>query len=133
MVARPKRWGTRGAIAALVIAGLLFTGVYPLRRYLDVREQVASLRAESQALDVKAEELRKQAALLRTDAEVERQARDRLNYVRPGETAFSMPHVATPEPTPSIVLAPGQTQAPARPSFVGRWWEAFRYAWGIIK
>ncbi|MFN2614205.1 MAG: septum formation initiator family protein [Actinomycetota bacterium] len=127
-----RRWGARGAIAALVIVGLLFTSFYPLRRYFAVRRQVTALRVESASLDQEAAQLRVQAQTLQTDTEVERLARERLGFVGRGETAFSIPHATVaPEPTPTVILAPGQQVPRAGDGLVSRWWQAFRHAWGF--
>ena len=127
-----RRWGTRGAIAALVIVGLLFTSVYPLRRYFAVKQQVTALRTESASLDKQALQLRQNVESLQSDATVEQLARDRLGMVAPGETAFSMPRAqVAPEPTPTVLNGPGEPKPPADDGVLARWWDAFRHVWGF--
>jgi cell division protein FtsL len=120
----------RGAILALLLVGVLFSSVYPIRRYFQVRSSIAQLQHEDRALDQKTQQLTKQKALLQTDAEVERIAREELGYARPGEVPFAIirPSVA-PAPTPNVGAAglfdPAQT---SKPSFFARIWNAFVHA-----
>jgi cell division protein FtsB len=116
----------RGAILALLLMGVLFSSVYPVRRYFAVRTSIAQLRSEERALDQQQQELTKREMLLQTDAEVERIAREDLAMVRPGEVAFA---VVQPSPLPSApvrvapagLLDPTQT---ARTSLLSRLWGA---------
>lgn len=86
----------RGFILVLVLAGLLFSSVYPMRRYFAVRAQIASLEREERDLDARGADLMTEAQRLRSDEAVEHEARERLGMVRPGEI-------------PLVILTPGQT------------------------
>ncbi len=77
----------RGAILALLLVGVLFSSVYPIRRYFQVRSSIAQLQHEDRALDQRTQQLTKQKASLQSDAEVETIARQDLGYVRPGHPA----------------------------------------------
>jgi cell division protein FtsB len=123
----------RGALVLFVIIGLLFTGVLPLKRYFDVRHQVAALRAQDAALDKTTAELQSKKQLLQTDDEVERLARERLGYVRPGETSFFMPKPQqTVSALPQVVPIDG-----VRPSeqagLLDRWWHALTSAMRAVR
>jgi cell division protein FtsB len=119
----------RGAVLALVLVGLLFTSVYPLRRYIDVRHQVASLRQQERDLDAKVSQLQEEKQRLQTDAEVEKLARERLGFVRPGETSFFVPRPeVSSAPTPPVVGTRARA-APKGRSVFDRWWDAFQSAW----
>lgn len=123
-----RRVAPRAVLLALLLTGLLFTSVYPLRRYFDVRAQVASLRLQDHALAGTLSQLSGQKALLQTDAEVERLARAHLGMVRPGEVPFV---IATPQPVPDRVTVPDPTVDPPaapKPSLLTRWWDTFARA-----
>ena len=115
----------RGAILVLLLAGVLFSSVYPVRRYFAVKHSIAQLRQEEKALQDRQAELRKQSDLLNTDAEIERLAREG-GYVRPGEVPFA---VVGPQPASHQqakvaaggLLPPEQT---SRGGFFSRIWDS---------
>jgi len=116
----------RGALLALLLLGVLFSSAYPIRRYFSVKSSISQLRSEEHALDLKQQQLTQQKALLGTDAEVERIAREDLGYARPGEVPFVIiqPSVA---PTPQSRIAPAGLFDPAqvsKPGFFSRIWGA---------
>lgn len=121
----------RGFVLLLLIGGLMFSSVYPMRRSLAVRENIASLRAEQRALEQRIDELTAERIRLRSDAEVERLAREQLGMVRPGEVPFV---IATPKPKADVpAVDPGglvPAAPPEGPSALERWWEAVRRAAG---
>jgi cell division protein FtsL len=116
----------RGAILALLLLGVLFSSVYPIRRYFAVKSSITQLKSQERALDLKTQQLTQQKALLQTDAAVEAIARADLNMVRPGEVAFALiqPSVA---PIPQSHIAPAGLFDPAqipKPGFFSRIWGA---------
>ena len=110
MSAPPGRRGRAGlAFAALGLVGVLVLAVFPARAYLDQRHQRAALAAEVADLAARNQALEARTAELRTDAEVERLARD-YNLVKPGEEVyFVLPHPEPPPTTPASPPAPEQT------------------------
>ncbi len=72
----------------LVTGAAFLTQVVPYRQILDSLRQVSSARAELTALEEDNEVLAADIAALQTDEEVEKLAREKLGYVRPGETAY---------------------------------------------
>ncbi|MCZ6505134.1 MAG: septum formation initiator family protein [Actinobacteria bacterium] len=72
----------------LVTGAAFLTQVVPYRQILDSQRQVSSARAELAALEEDNEVLAADIAALQTDEEVEKLAREKLGYVRPGETAY---------------------------------------------
>ncbi|MCZ6456541.1 MAG: septum formation initiator family protein [Actinobacteria bacterium] len=72
----------------LVMGAAFLTQVVPYRQILDSQRQVSSARAQLAALEVDNELLAADIAALETDEEVEKLAREKLGYVRPGETAY---------------------------------------------
>lgn len=72
----------------LVMGAAFLTQVVPYRQILDSQRQVNSARAQVAALEEDNEVLAADMAALQTDEEVEKLAREKLGYVRPGETAY---------------------------------------------
>lgn len=98
-----RRPGTAMATVLFVVLGAAFlTQVVPYRQILDSERQVNSARAELEALAAENEHLQADVDALGTDAEVEKLAREKLGYVRPGETAY-------------VVLDPPETEEPPLP------------------
>lgn len=73
-----------GVVCALVLAP-------PLRLYLQQQQDIAALRGEIVERGTEVERLETEVDLWDDDAYVAAQARDRLNYVRPGETGYVVP------------------------------------------
>lgn len=90
-----------GALAATVIlVGVLFVAVFPLQSYRTQR--AATVKAEAELRDVRNERsrVRRESELLQTDAEIERQARKKFGYQKPGEETYNI----LPAPTDPIGL-----------------------------
>ncbi len=84
-----RRPGAAGAALLFLLLGAAFlTQVVPYRQILDSQRQVNSARAQLAALEEDNEVLAADIAALETDVEVEKLAREKLGYVRPGETAY---------------------------------------------
>ena len=118
----------RGAILALLLMGVLFSSVYPIRRYFAVKSSINQLIGEERALDLKQQQLTQQKVFLQTDAAVESIARADLNMVRPGEVAFAIigSSAASPSSSRSHVAPTGlfdPAQA-SKPGFFARIWGA---------
>jgi hypothetical protein len=62
----------------------------PLQTYLNRRDALSSSRQQRDLLNQKVAELQQQVALWNDPAYVERQARTRLQYVRPGDTLYTV-------------------------------------------
>lgn len=74
---------------ALMIVGLgVFTNVVPYRQIVEQGRQVAAASAELEALQDENAVLAVQRDALETPVEIERLAREKLGYVRPGEIAY---------------------------------------------
>jgi len=84
----------------LVLGAAFLTQVVPYRQILDSQRQVNSARAQLETLESENERLAADVAALQTDEEVEKLAREKLGYVRPGETAYVVldPPAAETEP-----------------------------------
>lgn len=89
---------TRAAFLGLLVCALTLALTVPLREYFQQRGRVADLRARTAEQDARVETLEERKRRLADPAYVERLARERLHYVRPGETGYI---VLAPTPTPS--------------------------------
>ncbi|SDF26753.1 Cell division protein FtsB [Blastococcus aurantiacus] len=81
---RPLFTGRAVLLGALVLL-LALTLAGPLRQYLAGQQELAELTAEGQALDRRAEELAAELELQGDPEWTQRQARERLTYVLPGD------------------------------------------------
>ena len=117
---------TRAAVLGLVVCGLLVSAALPLREFLAQRSTIAELE-QSQA------EARKRVALLQEQKErledpayVAALARDRLHFVRPGETAYVVIAPSAPPAEPRD--AQRAASAPAGPE--APW---YSQVWGSVR
>jgi cell division protein FtsB len=94
-----------GTLLVLLIGVAFLTQVVPYRQILDSRQEVASARAELEALEVENARLTSDVAALHTEAEIEKLAREKLGYVRPGEIAYV---VLDPPGSDSVAEAPAE-------------------------
>ena len=101
-------------VVALVVAGMLFTFGNPARTWYGQRQEIAAARERSAVLGEQNEALQARADQLRTDAEVERIAREQYGLVKPGEEAFGI------LPAPVAVAPPAP---PAPPPAPRPWWQ----------
>ena len=72
----------------LVIGAAFLTQLIPYRQIIDSNRHVESARAERAALEEENTLLQTDVDALETPAEIERLAREKLGYARPGETAY---------------------------------------------
>ena len=75
-------------VGLLVVGAALLTNVVPYKQILDQQRQVEAAAAELAALQEENAELTAQRDSLETPVEIERLAREKLGYVRPGEVAY---------------------------------------------
>lgn len=90
-----------GSLVATVLAiGVLFVAAAPINTYRS--QQQTTDEAEAELAEVQAERARVRAetALLETDAEIERRAREDFGFQRPGEETYNI----LPAPTDPIGL-----------------------------
>jgi len=72
----------------LVIGAAFLTQLIPYRQIIDSNRQVESAHAQLAALESENALLEADVAALETPAEIEKLAREKLGYARPGETAY---------------------------------------------
>lgn len=80
------------------------------RRYL-LEQHVRRLRADIEAREARVAELLQLREYLSTDAYVERTAREKLNYVTPGERVVVVPELGSPPPSPESASVPAAVPA----------------------
>ncbi len=84
-----RRPGAVFATLLFLLMGAAFlTQVVPYRQIIDSQRRVDSARAELGALQAENEMLQADVDALGTTEEIEKLAREKLGYVRPGETSF---------------------------------------------
>lgn len=84
-----RRPGIALVTLLFVLLGAAFlTQVVPYRQILDSQRQVATAQDRLSALEAENRGLQADADALATDEEIEKLAREKLGYVRPGETAY---------------------------------------------
>lgn len=116
-----RRPGAAAATLLILVMGSAFlTQVVPYGQIVDSQRQVESARAELNALEAENTELLADVEALQTDAEIERLAREKLGYVRPGETAY----VVLDPPGSEEEVAPSEpSPAPVEKTWVDKVWE----------
>ncbi|MEU3191174.1 septum formation initiator family protein [Streptomyces sp. NPDC006992] len=112
---RKGRLTGRAALLALVVCSLVVALAYPTRQYITQRSQIADQRRQAEQARAEVKRLREQRARWRDPAYVERQAREHLHFVRPGETGYTMPD-GTAE-----VRRPREHEAEDRPWYQNLW------------
>ncbi len=78
----------RAAVLALVAAGLLASAALPMREYLHQRGEIAALESAQAAQRDRVAGLEAEKERLQDPAYVAAEARRRLHFVLPGETAY---------------------------------------------
>ncbi len=77
---------SRAVVLAMVVLMLALTLAVPLRTYISQRSDAAQVAAERQVLEEELRKLQGQNARFDDPAYIEALARERLRYVKPGET-----------------------------------------------
>ena len=109
-------------LALAVVCALVLAP--PLRLYLQQQRDIAGLREEITAREAEVEGLRTEVDLWTEDAYVAAQARERLNFVMPGETGY-----VVPDPEPSAgdgaeALEAARPDAPPQGTWYDRLWSS---------
>ncbi|MCM2579171.1 septum formation initiator family protein [Streptomyces sp. MTZ3.1] len=88
--ARRSKLTGRAALLALVVCSLVVALAYPTRLWISQRAEIADQQRQAQEARERVERLRDLKARWQDPAYVERQAREHLHYVRPGETGYTV-------------------------------------------
>jgi cell division protein FtsB len=76
------------AVLGLVICAVALSLAYPLRNYLGQRADLAAAVAQQRSLEQQVADLEVQKAALSDPEYIKAQAKERLQYVKPGETVY---------------------------------------------
>jgi cell division protein FtsB len=104
----------------LVIGAAFLTQLIPYRQIIDSNRQVESARNELLALEKENELLQVDVAALESPEEIERLAREKLGYARPGETAYVV--LDPPDAGQPVTRAEPEPEAPER-TWVEKIWD----------
>lgn len=107
----------RAAVLAVVVGTLIVSYAYPLRTWFDQQSRLNDLRAEQAALQNEVTALEERQERLRDPAHIKAQARERLNFVMPGEVGFIVTGPDEREGEPAEGPTTASTGGP------GPWWE----------
>ena len=88
--ARRSRLTGRAALLALVVCSMVVALAYPMRQYVSQRAEVADLQRQKRQARERVEQLRDLKARWQDDSYAEQQIRQRLHYVLPGETGYTV-------------------------------------------
>ncbi|HLU30636.1 MAG TPA: septum formation initiator family protein [Acidimicrobiia bacterium] len=100
-------------LALLVVGVAVLTNVVPYRQILDQNRQVEAAAAELESLQDENSMLTARRDALQTPVEIERLAREKLGYVRPGEVAYV---VLEPPAVPTSTTVPAVEDQPVEDS-----------------
>jgi len=102
----------RAAVLVLVVGALIGSAALPLREFLAQRGDIGDMRAQQAAARGRVAELQAEKTRLADPAYVAAEARRRLHYVLPGETAYIViqPSAAPTSDSPVSAAAPWYSQ-----------------------
>lgn len=120
-VARRTAITSRAAILGVVVCVLALALTVPLRQYVAQRGKVTRLRAKQTQAQARVDALEARKRQLQDPAYVERLARERLHFVRPGEVPYIL-LTPTPTPVPAKPAAPGVTKVDGSGPWYSRLW-----------
>ena len=99
----------------------------PFQTYLSRRASVAASERQQQQLNAQLAELQHQSALWQDPAYVARQARIRLQYIRPGDTLYTVLDAhGNPIDPPAPAAAEKVSRTDHRPSWNSALWGSVR-------
>ncbi|WP_432096735.1 FtsB family cell division protein [Streptomyces sp. bgisy100] len=113
---RRSRLTGRAALLALVVCSLVVALAYPMRQFVSQRSRIAEQQRRAERARAEVERLRDEKARWQDPAYVERQAREHLHYVRPGETGYTVVREGGPDTVRSR-----DEEAAARPWYSELW------------
>lgn len=107
-------------VAVTVVMLAIVTNVVPFRQVVDQRTEIKQARDQLAMLVAENATLTQQVGALETPIEIERIAREKLGYVRPGETAFV---VIAPEAEEALpVTSQATTVVPTEANWFEKLW-----------
>jgi cell division protein FtsB len=110
----------RTAVLGLLCCLLVLTLAYPAQEYLSQRQRIAQLEQDQSEQEKRIAELSERNERWSDPDYVRAQARERLQYVRPGEVAY----VIVDESDPAAPARTGDGKASDRGPWYGRLWSS---------
>jgi cell division protein FtsB len=89
-VARSTRLTGRAALLAVVICAIALSLAYPVREYIEQRQQIDQLLAQQQTMSAQVQALQEQSVQLSQTWYIEQQARDELHMCFPDEQCYEV-------------------------------------------
>lgn len=105
----------------LLVGAAFLTQLVPYQQILESQRQVESARAHLALLEDQNARLQADVDALQTDAEVEKLAREKLGYVKPGERAYVV--LDPPESDEAPAPEPTTTALPEERTWVDKLWD----------
>lgn len=105
----------------LLMGAAFLTQVVPTRQILDSQRQVSEARAQLTQLEADNTSLQADVTALGTDVEIEKLAREKLGYVRPGEIAYVV--LDPPEGERAPVAPAPLSELPEPETWVDQIWD----------
>lgn len=102
----------KAVLLALVISAVALTLAVPLRTYFAQRSEAEQLRSANATISRQVADLRKKVDEQNDPSYIREQARQRLNFVMPGETPLVMQYPAPPEKSEDQKRAERQASNP---------------------
>lgn len=98
-------------VISLVVIGFGFLVVRNLPRYFDAEKELALMKEELLRVEERAKELEENKDFAKTDAYLERQAREKLNYKMPDEKVVYIykNQYNSESPNPDIAMNPAKS------------------------
>lgn len=116
-----RRPGALLSTLLIILMGAAFlTQVVPYGQIVDSNRQVSDAETQLAELEAENADLAADIEALQTPAEIEKLAREKLGYVRPGETAYV---VLDPPGTPETAAEETPDDTDAEKTWVDRVWE----------
>jgi len=124
---RPRLTG-RAAVLVLVLAVLAVSYASSMRAYLDQRAHLDDLRATIATREGEITGLEDERSRWQDPSFVRNQARERLGYVRPGETSYVAMKDGLPVEGEASLDEPGASTDPAPQAWYDGMWESVQVA-----
>jgi cell division protein FtsB len=118
----------RAAVLGLVVCALVLSLAYPAKEYLAQRGEIGRLQQEKAETQARVKALEERRRQLKDPVYIRAQARERLHYVLPGETAYVV--VPPAGSAGSGGAAPDVPTVSEDTSWYGRLWDTVQTADG---
>ncbi len=123
MAGKPRRRITLPGLLLILMAGaILFLTIAPVREILNQRAEIDQLGSQLNVIKKRNEQLRVETQRLNTDAYIEKQARERLGLIKPGEEPYVIVPPAQQAPAPAQTAKPAQPVLKSKPKPVSKPW-----------